>query len=75
MTAQLDHIDSTKDKRNDAEMFEDVGPEKPIPTAEKYDRFGAHEKTDPKEIALVKKLDRWIMVRPGSHAVRFTSVN
>jgi MFS family permease len=61
MTAQLDHIDSTKDKRNDAEMFEDVGPEKPIPTAEKYDRFGAHEKTDPKEIALVKKLDRWIM--------------
>jgi hypothetical protein len=43
MTAQLDHIDSTKDKRNDAEMFEDVGPEKPIPTAEKYDRFGARK--------------------------------
>ncbi|KAI9150830.1 MFS transporter prlL [Paramyrothecium foliicola] len=28
---------------------------------EKLDYSGAHEKTDPKEIALVKKLDRWIM--------------
>lgn len=25
------------------------------------DYSGAHEKTDPREIALVKKLDRWIM--------------
>ena len=25
------------------------------------DYSGSHEKTDPKEIALVKKLDRWIM--------------
>jgi len=61
MTAQLDQIDSTREKQAGAQMFEDVNPEKPIPTAEKYDRFGAHEKTDPKEIALVKKLDRWIM--------------
>lgn len=28
---------------------------------EVVDYSGAHEKTDPKEIALVKKLDRWIM--------------
>lgn len=34
---------------------------KPVPIVEKQDRFGAHEKTDPREIALVKKLDRWIM--------------
>lgn len=35
---------------------------KPIPVVEKIDYSGAHEKTDPREIALVKKLDRWIMV-------------
>lgn len=28
----------------------------------KADYSGAREKTDPKEIALVRKLDRWIMV-------------
>jgi hypothetical protein len=32
------------------------------PTMEKVDRFGAHEKTNPKELALVKKLDRYILV-------------
>ncbi|KAH8175814.1 major facilitator superfamily protein [Sarocladium implicatum] len=60
MAPHQDHIENSKE-RQDAEMFEDVGPEKAIPTAQSYDRFGAHEKTDPKEIALVKKLDRWIM--------------
>lgn len=34
---------------------------KPVPLVEKIDYSGAHEKTDPREIALVKKLDRWIM--------------
>ena len=34
---------------------------KPVPKVERIDYSGAHEKTDPKEIALVKKLDRWIM--------------
>lgn len=37
-------------------------PQKPMPTVEKVDYSGAHEKTDPREIALVKKLDLWIMV-------------
>lgn len=32
----------------------------------KVDYSGAQAKTDPKEIALVKKLDRWIMVSPLS---------
>lgn len=36
--------------------------EKPIPVIARVDYSGAHEKTDPREIALVKKLDRWIMV-------------
>lgn len=39
----------------------EAGPEKPIPRIAKVDYSGAYEKTDPKEIALVKKLDRWIM--------------
>ncbi|CAI4215517.1 unnamed protein product [Parascedosporium putredinis] len=34
---------------------------KPVPKSDKIDYSGAHAKTDPKEIALVKKLDRWIM--------------
>ncbi|CAI6341921.1 unnamed protein product [Periconia digitata] len=34
---------------------------KPTLHTGKEDYSGAHEKTDPKEIALVKKLDRWIM--------------
>ena len=36
--------------------------DKPIPVVTKIDYSGAHEKTDPREIARVKKLDRWIMV-------------
>lgn len=36
--------------------------EKSTPRIGKVDYSGAYEKTDPREIALVKKLDRWIMV-------------
>lgn len=36
---------------------------KDLPAIRNVDYSGAYEKTDPKEIALVKKLDRWIMVR------------
>ncbi|GJC77433.1 hypothetical protein ColLi_00271 [Colletotrichum liriopes] len=32
------------------------------PVIEKVDEFGAHTKTDPKEIALVKKIDWYILV-------------
>lgn len=39
----------------------EAGPEKPVPRVGKVDYSGAYEKTDPKEIALVKKLDKWIM--------------
>jgi hypothetical protein len=44
------------------QMTNNDDPIKPVPIAEKQDYSGAHEKTDPREIALVKKLDRWIMV-------------
>lgn len=47
----------TKSQVSYAEM-----DDKPVPQVDKVDYSGAHEKTDPKEIALVKKLDRWIMV-------------
>jgi hypothetical protein len=43
--------------------------QKPVPRVEKVDYSGAHEKTDPKEIALVKKLDRWIMVCPAASTI------
>ncbi|KAM5363836.1 hypothetical protein ACJZ2D_011812 [Fusarium nematophilum] len=42
-------------------VFQEENPEKPVPKVDKVDYSGAHEKTDPKEIALVKKLDRWMM--------------
>lgn len=35
--------------------------EKAVPQGDRTDYSGAHEKTDPKEIALVRKLDKWIM--------------
>lgn len=44
------------------QIFQNEYPEKAIPRVDKIDYSGAHEKTDPKEIALVKKLDRWMMV-------------
>lgn len=48
-----------KDEKSSVEMVEDLSSvEKPT---QKFDYSGAAEKTDPAEIALVKKLDRWIM--------------
>lgn len=53
-------------EKNDISMLEraptrDTEFLKSVPIVDKVDQFGAHEKTDPREIALVKKLDRWIM--------------
>ncbi|KAF3914204.1 hypothetical protein ABW20_dc0106302 [Dactylellina cionopaga] len=52
--ASVARIDSEKGQ---AYLHEDISKS----AVEKTDYSGAHEKTDPKEIALVKKLDRWIM--------------
>ncbi len=54
-------MDQSGKKQNEPMVIEDEYPQKPVPQVEKVDYSGAHEKTDPKEIALVKKLDRWIM--------------
>ncbi|PVH95490.1 MFS general substrate transporter [Periconia macrospinosa] len=57
---------ATQDNKKEVLMLEtqqtrDSELMKPGPHFEKQDYSGAHEKTDPAEIALVKKLDRWIM--------------
>lgn len=36
---------------------------KKLPKVDGLDEFGGHRKTDPAEIALVKKLDRYMLVR------------
>lgn len=46
-----------------SEHIEDLDEEKLKQKTGKQDYSGAAEKTDPVEIALVRKLDRWIMVR------------
>ncbi|KAF1736421.1 hypothetical protein CRV24_002026 [Beauveria bassiana] len=51
-------------QQNEPMVVEEEYSQKPVPQVEKVDYSGAHEKTDPKEIALVKKLDRWIMASP-----------
>lgn len=55
--AAAEHLD-----KKPSLMADESEPEKPLPAMAKVDYSGAYEKTDPKEIALVKKLDRWIMV-------------
>ena len=51
-------------QKESPQLFHDEKPEKPVPRYTQTDYSGAHEKTDPKEIALVRKLDKWIMVSP-----------
>ncbi|KAH7009755.1 major facilitator superfamily transporter [Ilyonectria destructans] len=53
-------MDVTK-AQSEPQVFQDENPQKQVPIVEKTDYSGAHEKTDPKEIALVRKLDKWIM--------------
>lgn len=48
---RIERVDTTGDN-----VFEK------FPRMDKVDEFGAHSKTDPAEIALVKKLDRYIIV-------------
>lgn len=57
--AAAEHLD-----RQGSLLVEEAESDKNLPAIRKVDYSGAYEKTDPKEIALVKKLDRWIMVCP-----------
>lgn len=59
-TEQIDYTDNDKDKaaaRQTSLFDEEIVKEK----RELGDYSGAKAKTDPAEIALVRKLDRWIM--------------
>lgn len=46
---RIEHVETT-----DADLVK--------PKLEKVDEFGAHSKTDPKEIAIVKKIDWYMLV-------------
>lgn len=52
---RIEHIETT-----DADLVK--------PKMEKVDEFGAHSKTDPKEIAVVKKIDFYMLVSVYIHA-------
>lgn len=55
--AHNDHIERAETTAtNDDAVFSK------FPKMDKVDKFGAHAKTDPREIALVKKLDKYIIV-------------
>jgi hypothetical protein len=55
--AHNDHIERAETgATNDDAVFSK------FPKMDKVDEFGAHAKTDPREIALVKKLDKYIIV-------------
>jgi hypothetical protein len=55
--AHNDHIERAETgATNDEAIFSK------FPKMDKVDEFGAHAKTDPREIALVKKLDKYIIV-------------
>jgi hypothetical protein len=54
--ARNDHIERVETGPSDDAIFSK------FPKMDKVDEFGAHAKTDPREIALVKKLDKYIIV-------------
>ena len=59
VVATVEHVDNKVDRVDKADagsMMKEVGAE------DNLDRFGAWKKTDPAEIALVRKLDWHIMV-------------
>lgn len=54
--ARDDHVERVETGPSDDAIFSK------FPKMDKVDEFGAHAKTDPREIALVKKLDKYIIV-------------
>lgn len=61
LTFTMGNSDKNEVVMLEQQMTRDEGILKPVPIVKKTDYSGAYEKTDPREIALVKKLDRWIM--------------
>ena len=58
---QLDRVDTVDNEKSAARQTSIYDEEILKQKKEIGDYSGAKEKTDPAEIALVKKLDRWIM--------------
>lgn len=56
---QVAHVEA-----RDANLLSQDEGLKKLPDVEKIDEFGAHTKTDPLEIALVRKLDWFMLVSP-----------
>lgn len=62
MAAHVD-INDPKHEMRHIEQVTTTNDDEPIkPVMEKVDEFGAHDKTDPREIRLVRKMDWYIMV-------------
>lgn len=59
---QLDRVDTVDNEKSAAARQTSIYDEEVLKQKKEMgDYSGAKEKTDPAEIALVKKLDRWIM--------------
>jgi hypothetical protein len=55
------HTDIQKETYNELEHQESADLQK-LPKVDGLDEFGGHRKTDPAEIALVRKLDTYMLV-------------
>lgn len=62
MAAKHNETDDKFAQMERIEHVETTDNELVKPKMEKVDEFGAHSKTDPREIALVKKIDWYILV-------------
>lgn len=59
-TSSVEHVDSEQEDQ--------------VENGTQADKFGSIAKTDPKEIALVKKLDLYMMVRTDMHSLSLAVV-
>jgi hypothetical protein len=59
--------------KTELSTVESIDDQPKQPSYDKIDEFGAHTKTDPKEISLVKKLDLYILVSSSTSSTVSTS--
>jgi hypothetical protein len=65
----VEHVDNKLEP-----TISEGGVMKPIGNEEQLDRFGARAKTDPVEIALVKKLDWYMMVSSQDFSILISTL-
>ena len=70
----MDTKSSDMGKRGDEHVEHVEQHDEPLKSTTEYDRFGSAKKTDPKEIALVRKIDIYMMVCP-LHMVEICEAN